>query len=204
MPGSVQDPESRQGWGKVLASVESGTVKRKAHSKDTEKHEHPWAQGREWLVWAGAQGSSASWGFIHFREQTVFELGQCEGEHVGEEINAKDGSLSFARHASGPLSSSQTWAITPSPQEREVPKKPLLRLWELRAHTAHWGFLHDQQGRGGVFWATSERILSPASATPRSPLSQGPGLSQTSGPPLPSFWELLPYLVVLTSAFHCL
>lgn len=60
MPGSAQDPESRQGWGKVLASVESSPVKRRAHSKDAEKHERPWARGREWLVWAGAREAQLS------------------------------------------------------------------------------------------------------------------------------------------------
>lgn len=62
-----------------------------------------WAQGREWPVWAGAgrvgqvcpwsQDSSASWGSIHFRKQTVLELGQSEGRHMADGINAvsKDG-----------------------------------------------------------------------------------------------------------------
>ena len=63
MPGSVQDPESRQGWGKVLAFVESSTVKRKAHSKDTEKHEHlPWVTSHGLMGGSGCSGlEQAGW-----------------------------------------------------------------------------------------------------------------------------------------------
>ena len=35
MHDSVQDPETRRGWGKVLAFGESSAGKRKEHSKDT-------------------------------------------------------------------------------------------------------------------------------------------------------------------------
>lgn len=34
MHDSVQDPETKRGWGKVLALGESSAGKRKAHSKD--------------------------------------------------------------------------------------------------------------------------------------------------------------------------
>ena len=70
-------------------------------------------------------------------------------------------SCSSVRHASDPLSSPQTWAVTTSLPWREVPKQSLPWLWELRACTGHWGFLHDQRWGGEKCFGSLGRDFCP-------------------------------------------
>lgn len=63
--------------------------------------------------WALMPGQPPFLGLIHSREQTVLELGWCEGGHVGDGINAARPrmKIQLCPHASGLLSCHRTWAV---------------------------------------------------------------------------------------------